>query len=199
MKSSSSKAIQLATLALGLMIVPAKSETLSLDDTTFTVNNVPAGAVGGILSGRWGTWNAGTSTFTQAVTNALNAGYVDLAAPEMSITLNQTTNGTYAAGTFLAVAIFTNGSADAQALNFSSATRGIVLTDTAWVAPTFANNANMLPKIFSSSTVARIGTFTYSAAANDILTLAVIPEPSSFSLLAMGSLAFACARLRRKS
>jgi hypothetical protein len=199
MKYSPSKIIQLATFALGLMIVSAKSETLTLDDITFTVNNVPAGAAGGILSGRWGTWDSGSSTFIQSVTSALNAGYVDLSGPELSITLNQTTNGTYTAGTALALAIFTNGSADAQALNFSSATSGVVLTDAAWVAPSFANNANMLPKVFSNSTVARIGSFTYSASGNDILTLAVIPEPSSLSLLAMGSLALVCARFGRKS
>lgn len=183
---------------LGTVVAtPVKAETITLDDFNFSVGNVPAGAAGGILSGRWGVWD-GTS-FIQAVTTGLNAGYVDLSTPEMSITLNQTTSANYAAGTAMALAIFTNGSADAQALNYSSATRAVVLTDVAWVAPSWANNANMVSFGFSAVTQARLGSFTFGGGGgNDVMSLAVIPEPSTFSLFALGALGLVARRLRKK-
>lgn len=187
----------LSVLVLGLMAMPAKAETITLDDFNFSVGNVPAGAAGGILSGRWGVWNAVSSTFVQAVTTALNAGYVDLSIPEMSVTLNQTSTANYAGGTAMALAIFTDGTADAQAKNWSAATRGVVLTDAAWVAPAWANNANMVSFRFSANTVARFGSYSFGGG-NEVLTLAVIPEPSTLSLLALGGLGLAALRLRRK-
>ena len=189
--------IALPTLALCLVASPAKAETITLDDFNFSVGNVPAGAAGGILGGRWGVWNAGSSTFVQAVTSTLNAGYVDLSTPEMSVTLNQTTTANYSAGTAMALAIFTDGTADAQAQNWSAATRGVVLTDAAWVAPSWANNANMVSFSFSANTVARFGSYNFGGG-NEVLTLAVIPEPSTFSMLALGGLGLVALRLRRK-
>lgn len=187
--------IGISGLAACLLVNPVKAETITIDDFNFTVGNRPAGA--DILSGRWGVWDSATSSFVQAVTSALNAGYVDVPSPELSITLNQTTAGTYAAGTAMALAIFTNGSADAQATNYSAATRAVVLTDVAWVAPAWANNANMVSFTFSGSTVARFGSYNFNGG-NEILTLAVIPEPSTFSLLALGGLGMVASRLRRK-
>ena len=116
-----------------------KAETLSIYDATFNVNGVPVGAVGGILSARWGTWNSGTSTFTQQITTSNNAGYVDLSATpgELSVTLNQTLNNVYSSGSLLALAIFTDGTSDAQNANFSSSFARAVLTDASWSAPSF--------------------------------------------------------------
>jgi len=186
-------------------VMPSKAETVSIYDDSFTISNVPSGALGGILSGRWGTWNSSTGEFTQQVANSLNAGYVDLtAAPELAVTLNQTLNlgqssgainGIYAPGTSLALAIFTNGSSDAQALNFSSAISGAVLTDSSWITPTFANNANMVDYIFTEATVARLGTFTFNGG-NEQIGFAVIPEPSSFFLVSF-SIALLATRIGR--
>jgi len=208
---STSKFLRAKLALAGLLIVAflrtesAQSETMSLDDLSFSVSNVPSGATGGILSGRWGTWNSVTSTFIQDVTAALNAGYVDLSGPELSITLNQTLNlgqtsgavsGVYAPGTSLAVAIFTNGSADAQSINWSSATFGVVLTDSSWITPTFANNANPVSYLFSELTVARLGSFNFNSG-NEQLGLALIPEPSTATLL-IAALSGLFLRRRRK-
>lgn len=189
------KTFGLVLFGIGLLASPIQAETIVIEDFNFTVGNRPAGA--NILSGRWGVWNAGTSTFVQAVTNSLNAGFVDVPNTEMSVTLNQTSAANYAAGTAMSFAIFTNGSADAQALNFSAATRAVILSDVAWVAPSWANNAVNIPFTFSANTVARFGSYSFNGG-NEVLTLAVIPEPSTFSLLigGMGLMAF---RLRRKN
>lgn len=174
-----------------------RAETLSLYDDTFTMVSVP-GSVGstGILSGRWGTWDAGTSTFTQAVTNTLNAGYVDYSVPEMSITLNQTSNSVYANNTLLALAIFTNGSTDSQALNYSSGfTYKAVLIDPLWKAVAFANNANFVNYVFSSNTTAVVGSYNYNGG-NEVITL--IPEPSTGALMGLGLVGLLATRRLRK-
>lgn len=189
------KTFGLVLFGIGLLASPIQAETIVIEDFNFTVGNRPAGA--NILSGRWGVWNAGTSTFVQAVTNSLNAGFVDVPNTEMSVTLNQTSAANYAAGTAMSFAIFTNGSADAQALNFSAATRAVILSDVAWVAPSWANNAVNIPFTFSANTVARFGSYSFNGG-NEVLTLAVIPEPSTFSLL-IGGLGLMAFRLRRKN
>jgi hypothetical protein len=202
------------TVLSGLVAIVAttsnlKAETISIYDDSFIVNGVPALAVGGIISGRWGQWNAGTATFNQAIVNSLNAGYADLAAPELSIALNQTTPTTYASGSLMALAIFAGNSADSQGLSWSSTADGArqasvvawaVLTDASWVAPAFANNANDVPFTFTANTQAVIGSFSGGAAGGaGIQTIVMIPEPSSASLLALGMAGLVALRARRKS
>ncbi|NBT49202.1 MAG: hypothetical protein EBT07_15540, partial [Actinobacteria bacterium] len=175
-----------------------KAETLSIYDDSFVVNGVPSLAIGNIISGRWGLWDAGTKTFSQAIVNSLSAGYVDLSpsAKELSITLNQTSNSTYAVGTPVALAIFASNSADSQALNWSLTANGAkqssivawaVLTDSSWVIPTFANNALPVDVTFTANTQAVLGSFSGGAAGGlGTQTITMIPEPSSASLLALG-------------
>jgi hypothetical protein len=204
------------TLVSGLVAIVAttsnlKAETISIYDDSFVVNGAPTLAVGKIISGRWGQWNDVSSTFNQAIVTSLNAGYVDLtpSAKELSITLNQTTTTTYAAGQSMALAIFASNSADSQALNWSLTAGGArqssvvayaVLTDTSWVTPLFANNAKDVPFTFTANTQAVLGTFTGGAALGaGIQTITMIPEPSSASLLALGMAGFVALRARRKS
>jgi hypothetical protein len=187
------------------------AETISISDATFVVAGVPPLAVNGILSGRWGQWNAGTATFNQAIVNSLNAGYVDLApsAKELSITLNQTTNSTYVSGTLLALAIFASNSEDSQTLSWSFTPGGAkqdsvvawaVLTDASWIAPNFGNNADDVPFTFTANTQAVIGSFSGGAAGGvGIQTITMVPEPSSASLLAIGVAGLVALRIRRKS
>jgi hypothetical protein len=186
-----------------------KAETLSIYDDSFVVNGVPSLAVGKIISGRWGIWNAGTATFSQAIVNSLNAGYADLSAPELAIALNQTTTTTYASGVQMALAIFASNSADSQALSWSPTPGGAkqasvvawaVLTDASWIAPAFANNAIDVPFTFTANTQAVIGSFSGGAAGGlGTQTITMIPEPSSASLLALGMAGLVALRARRKS
>ena len=204
------------TLLTGLIALVAtssnlKAETISIYDDSFIVSGVPALAVGGILSGRWGQWDAGTATFNQAIVNSANAGYVDLtpSAEELSITLNQTTTTTYASGSLMALAIFASNSADSQTLSWSLTAGGArqssvvayaVLTDASWIAPIFANNASDVPFTFTANTQAVIGSFSGGAAlGSGIQTITMIPEPSSASLLALGMAGLVALRVRRKS
>lgn len=190
-------------LTLSMMAVLAsvastvRAETISIYDDSFSMVNVP-GSVGalGVLSGRWGIWNAGSSTFTQAVNNSLNAGYVDLSGPELSITLNQTTNSTYTSGTLMAFAIFTDGTADSSGLNYSSSYNfRAILTDPLWQAVSFANNANMVNYVFSSNTTAVVGGYSFNGG-NEVITL--VPEPATGSLLLLGGLGLVTLRRLRK-
>jgi PEP-CTERM motif len=188
-----------------------KAETLSIYDDSFIVNGAPSLAVGKIISGRWGQWNSGTATFSQAIVTSLAAGYVDLtpSAKELSITLNQTTTSTYASGSLMALAIFASNSADSQALNWSLTAGGAkqasvvayaVLTDASWIAPLFANNATPVDFTFTANTQAVIGSFSGGAADGaGIQTIVMIPEPSSASLLALGMAGLVALRARRKS
>jgi len=188
-----------------------KAETLSIFDDSFIVNGAPSLAVGKIISGRWGQWNSGTATFSQAIVTSLAAGYVDLtpSAKELSITLNQTTTSTYASGSLMALAIFASNSADSQALNWSLTAGGAkqasvvayaVLTDASWIAPLFANNATPVDFTFTANTQAVIGSFSGGAADGaGIQTIVMIPEPSSASLLALGMAGLVALRARRKS
>ena len=202
------------TLLTGLIALVAtssnlKAETISIYDDSFIVSGVPALAVGGILSGRWGQWDAGTATFNQAIVNTLNAGYVDLSGTELAVALNQTTTATYASGSFMALAIFASNSADSQTLSWSLTPGGAkqasvvayaVLTDTSWIAPAFANNANDVPFTFTANTQAVIGSFSGGAVDGaGIQTITMIPEPSSASLLALGMAGLVALRARRKS
>ncbi|MEI6492742.1 MAG: PEP-CTERM sorting domain-containing protein [Verrucomicrobiota bacterium] len=185
--------VLLALVSLGVSNV-LQAETLSIFDDSFIVSNYPV--TSNILSGRWGTWDSLNSVFTQAVTSSLNAGYVDLSTPELSITLNQLNNTVYTAGTPLALAIFTDGSADAQTLNWGgTVTRAAVLTDSSWVAPTFGNNANPVDWVFTINTAAVKGTFSYNAG-NQLIGLATVPEPTTWALLA-GSLTMVMVFRRR--
>lgn len=173
------------------------AETLSIYDDSFTLVNVP-GSVGssGILSGRWGVWNSSTSTFSQAVTSTLAAGYVDLSAPELSITLNQINSTNYASGTLMALAIFTDGSSDAQALNYSPTYNfRAVLIDPLWQAVGFANNANMVNYVFSSNTTAVVGSYSYNGGAE---VISLVPEPATGSLLLIAGVGLVSLRRLRK-
>ena len=202
------------TVLSGLVAIVAttsnlKAETISIYDDSFIVSGVPALAVGGILSGRWGQWDAGTATFNQAIVNTLNAGYVDLSGTELAVALNQTTTATYASGSFMALAIFASNSADSQTLSWSLTPGGArqssvvayaVLTDASWIAPIFANNASDVPFTFTANTQAVIGSFSGGAAlGSGIQTITMIPEPSSASLLALGMAGLVALRVRRKS
>jgi hypothetical protein len=193
MKNTVSKIVTIALSVGFLTTLSLKAETLSLYTDSISIAGGPSSAT--VLGARWGVWN-GTS-FIQAVTSGANAGYVDLTGgPETSITLNQTNNSVYVAGTALAIAIYgNNGVLDSQAVNYSTS-QGIagftqaVLTNTSWVAPTFANNANPVSFNFTGAT-AVVGSYASN-------TITMVPEPSTYALLAIGAVGLFLSFRRRK-
>ena len=195
MKNTVSKIVTIALSVGFLTTLSLKAETLSLYTDSISIAGGPSSAT--VLGARWGGWN-GTS-FIQAVTTGANAGYVDFTTdpgPETSITLNQTNNSVYVAGTVLAVALYgNNGVSDSAAVNYSTA-QGIagftqaVLTNTSWVAPTFANNANTVSFNFTGAT-AVVGSYASN-------TITMVPEPSTYALLAIGAVGLFLSFRRRK-
>jgi hypothetical protein len=174
-----------------------RAETMSIYDEVFSIIAGPTSA--SILGARWGLWD-GTS-FVQDVTSG-NLGYVDLTAPEMDITLNQINNTIYASGTQMAVAIYGNdGTAESQAVSFTTASgltgfRYAILTDTSWLAPSFNNNATFINFSFTANTIALGGSSYSFNGGNEQITM--VPEPSTYALLALGGLALAGHVLRRR-
>jgi hypothetical protein len=193
------KKILTISACLGIIISsPLKAETISLYDGTFSVAGVPVGAAGGVLSARWGTWNPTTSTFTQEVTSTVAAGYVDLSITpaELSVTLSQVNNNIYNSS-LLALAIFTDGSADSSALNFNSSFTRAILTDSSWTTPSFSNTPSFVNWSFSSNTQAVVGSFTWGGiSGTDTVTL--VPEPSTASLMMLGAAGLVALRRLRK-
>lgn len=172
----------------------SKAETVSIYDDSFSVSGTSVGV--NFLGVRWGTWNSETSTFTQLITTN-NDGYVDLAAPEFAVTLNQTTNTTYAQNTQFAIAIYSNGTPDSSGLNWSSSyTYKAILTDTSWIAPLFNNNATMVNYTLGAATTAVIGSYSFNS---DSQMITLIPEPSSASLLVSGLLGLWLSNRRNKT
>lgn len=184
------------TLVLTLGINWGKAETLSLYDDSFTISGLPTAFNSSILSARWGVWSAGTSTFTQAVTSSVAAGYVDIATPELSVTLSQINNNIYASGTQMALAIFASSAGDSQALNWGASIPAYhgIFTDTSWVAPSFSNSPAFVNFTLTANTTALVGGYAFNSG-NQTLTL--IPEPSSLSLGALGLVSVLA--LRRKN
>lgn len=193
LKNKAANALKYITLSAGL-VLSAGAETMAIFDDSFTISN-PQGS--NILSARWGTWNG--SQFIQGSSG--NSGYVDRSGsvPELSILLNQVDNSAYTQGAQLAVAIFTNGSLDAQELNWSGATFGAVLTDASWMAPAFSNNASQVSFVLSGTTSAVKGSFNNNGGNQTIglASVSAIPEPSTYAAL-FGAAALGMAACRRR-
>lgn len=173
------------------------AESIYLENFAISVSN-PQGS--SILSARWGVWNG--SSFTQSVTTSLNNGYVDVSGNEAIVSLSQTDNTIYTQGTQFALAIFTNGSPDAQALNWSGATFATVLTDSSWLVPAFSNSAAVITYNVGSSTSAVLGSYNFNSNSPIIGLSAVsaVPEPATYAaLFGIASLGFCILRKRRKA
>jgi hypothetical protein len=195
MKYTKAGFFALACIVNAMLSVAMRAETLYLEDFSFTISN-PQGSE--VLSARWGVWNG--SQFVQAVTSASNAGYVDVAGPEIGVSLSQTNNTTFAQGSQMALAIFTDGSADAQSLNWNQGTYAAVLVDSSWIAPAFNNNANFVNFNFSSSTSAVRGSFNYNGGNETIGLVSAVPEPTTYAaLFSVATLGFCIWRKRRQA
>lgn len=186
-------------LAFFLFANACKADGLILFDDTFSVGNLPIGlSTTAILSGRWGTWDPATLTFSQQLTDgSSNVGYVDLGGKEITISLNQVDNSVYVAGRQLSLAMFAVGTnPNVQTQNFISATHAVILQDPTWIAPTFTAVPEFKNVLFTASTTAVMGTYSFNGG-NELFGLAVIPEPSSMSLVVTGLASILAFRRKR--
>lgn len=183
--------------------VSIQAGSVNFYDETFSLFNGSTEVTSGVYETKFGTWNAGTETFTPLLGNAAiaaNAGYADVETPEWAITLSQNNNNNINPGDQLAIVVFflDDDSSYASAdHNFEA-----VLIDPLWVAPTFTpGSPSGLTYVFSADTTAVRGQFAFSGSGS-VVNLAeassVIPEPSAFAAIAgLGILGFAATRRRR--
>ena len=178
--------------ALAAFSVPAQASTVRIFDTSLTVNNTPALSSTAIIGARLGVWN-GTS-FTAAPLGVA-AGYFDNDLVELSASISSAANSTVGinSGDLFALAIYNSASTSA----YSSGVNQAILTDASWIMPAFDFSLTQSTFGLTANTVARVGTYNFNGG-NNIIGLSVIPEPSSASLMALGSLGLWLTR-RKKS
>lgn len=193
-----------AVVACALTVIgsSAKASTLSLQDFDFNVV-IGGTSFNSTISGVWGTWNSGTSTFTP-VSGTWSQGYGYVAAdPEMLVTLNQTSQLTgyqIANGSLLALGIYNYPDQSTDGANgwnyaVSNGLARAVLTDTSWTAPTWTTTGNDKSVGFTSATQAALGEFSYNSG-NEVITL--VPEPSTGALMMIGAVGLVALRRLRK-
>jgi len=181
----------LAFVSASLLAVAAQASTVKVfdDDALITVNTTPALGATANIAARLGTWNG--STFTVASTAA---GYFDNDLKELSATVSANANSGVGInqGSAFALAIYNAASTAA----YSSSIAQAILTDTSWIMPLLDFSLTTNNFQLTGSTVARVGSYNFNGG-NQIITLALIPEPSSLSLLAAGAFGLWIARRKR--
>lgn len=187
-------------LFLLMISAPSSSHaaTLSLDDVTFSISSPGGSFTTTVYAARWGLWDNSTQIFTELAEGGTGFADVTSNGPEMSVYLTRSDNAGLPIGTPLALAIYADkDTQDSQSLLFLNATHAVILTDSAWTAEDFSVLAGEFPEVFSSTTSAKLGTFNYNGG-NEAFTLALIPEPSSASLVLLGAVSLVALRRLRK-
>ena len=197
----------------------SNASTISIVDKTYTINAYNSsltaivswsptyGATSNFLEAVFGTWSSNQFTpFNNSnISSSSNLGYGYAAVSPtpgdgLNVALNQissTTSLNIAAGTQVALAIFNKPDGSYTAWKDYSGSVKAVLTDVSWTVPTWTAIGGDKSFVFTTSTQALMGAFTFSASGSDTITL--IPEPSSASLLALGMAGLLALRARRKS
>lgn len=169
----------------------SQASTVRIFDTSLSVSNTPALSSTAVIGARLGVWN-GTS-FTAAPISVA-AGYFDNDLVELSATISASANATVGinAGDLFALAIYNAASTTA----YSTAVNQAILTDASWIMPALDFSLTVNNFSLTANTVARVGTYNFNSG-NNLIGLAVIPEPSSASLLVLGSLGLWLARRKK--
>lgn len=181
MKSFLSSKILEALFGLAFLASASISQATSIKiyDDSLSIISTPALTSTEVIAARLGIWNG--TTFTPATAGV--SGYFDNDLKELSASISASDNVTVGitAGQSFALAIYNLSSTS----NYTSAARQAILTDASWIMPalTFGLSETVLP--MTTSTVASVGSYAWNGG-NQIITLALIPEPSAMSLLSIG-------------
>lgn len=188
----------LITILIGLSTLSlSKAGTFSIYSESVTLTGIT-----GTISALWGTFSGGTFTplLTSTPTPGLNTGYYDGSAtpPELDVTLSQNNNNTITVGTSLFLNIYNSPSGSA----YSSSVNQIVLSDPSWTAPTFGVSTSASPEFTANTVVNNLtgftgGSYSFNSGSPEI-GLQVVPEPSSYALMALGGLVLFFIARRRK-
>jgi hypothetical protein len=186
----------LITILIGLSTLSlSKAGTFSIYSDSVTLTGIT-----GTISALWGTFSGGTFTplLTSTPTPGLNTGYFDGSGPVLDVTLSQNNNNTISVGTSLFLNIYNSPSGSA----YSSSVNQIVLSDPSWTAPTFGVSSSTSPEFTANTVVNNLtgftgGSYSFNSGSPEI-GLQVVPEPSSYALMALGGLVLFFMIRRRK-
>jgi hypothetical protein len=182
----------------------AHAGSVAVEDFNTTIFLPTSTPVTDTISASWGTYSGGVFTpLFGATQSTINSGYFDAPENELFVGLTQSDNTLLAAGTAMFVSIFNVPGGSGTSTWFSSAEQ-IVLSDPTWIAPTFTLATPELTWTLGSSTVAMslaqfggsTGTYSFNDGAPQVT---LVPEPSTYALLGLASLALGGYAMRRRN
>jgi hypothetical protein len=179
----------------------SQAGSVTVEDFDITAFYPASTPVTGTISAMWGSYSGGVfSPFFSSTQSAINTGYLDAAGNELAVVLTQSDNNTITAGANLFVSIF-NVAGGGGTSTWTSDAAQIILSDPAWVAPTFTLTTPSDLFGLTAATVAQpfnggTGVYDFNSGSPSV-TLAV-PEPSTYALLGLAGLALAGYAVRRR-
>jgi len=197
------KSIMMFGILIAGLVSQGQSTDLMFYDATFTevtIDGLPFVAAGGYkeIPAFWGLWNSSTSVFSPLFTgNGLNGlgflGYQNVngsTSNEIMTGISQNSSSEFfniPTGTLLSLGFYDQPVAYNDTYPQNNELAKAVLTDSSWLAPTWSSANNIIFCSFTENTQAVFGTFSYNGGHENIgLSTSSVPEPSAFSLLAVG-------------
>lgn len=198
------KLLILTTIAASLSVTSlSRAGSVTVDNFDITAFYPTSTTLTGTVSAMWGSYSAGVFTpFFSNTQSAINTGYLDTAGMELAVVVTQANNTVIPAGSNMFVSIFNvpGGSGDSV---WSSDAPQIVLSDPAWIAPTFTLTTPELNLPLTANTVAMplaqfggdSGTYNFNGGSPEVT---MVPEPSTYALLSLAGMALGGYAIRRR-